>query len=133
VSNRLDPSPSITLVISGDPIVGRSLALLLRSSNYNAKFLSTSSLLDANVLEGVQFLMLAPTPELSANQREALLASLRNISGVGKMQILELSRRAPAQNQEGEGRDKPPHVLHWPCSIKELERRIEMLLGSGPL
>src|SRR5919199_3718652 len=129
----LDTSPSIALAISGDPVVGRALTLLLKGSGYDTKFVFTSSLKEACVLEGVRLLVLTPTPELSADQRAALLEFLKNVPGVCQTQILELVSFPSAQVQEGEARDKAWHVVFWPCRFQELERRIERILSSAPV
>jgi hypothetical protein len=107
--------------ICGDPVVGRTLALLLRSSHYDARFLTTSSLGERGSLEGVRLLLLTPTWELDAEHRESLLASLR---GASEAPILELTSAA----RNGEARARPEHTVPWPCSTEELERRIQAAL-----
>ncbi len=77
VSCCSDSAP-ITLAVCGDPVVGRALALLLRGSGYDTRFLPASSLSEPGSLEGIGLLLLAPTPELRVEQREVLLASLRD-------------------------------------------------------
>jgi hypothetical protein len=131
VDHGLYTNSSTTLVVSGDAVVGRALTLLLRGSRYDTKFVPTSSLSEAGVLEDVQLLMLVPTPELDTDHREALLGSLRDVAGAGKIQILELVPLS-GEDQEGETWDKAWHMVLWPCEIEELERRIEMILHGAP-
>jgi hypothetical protein len=68
-----------SIVISGDPLESRSLALLLQNSGYQAKFLLIASLNEPGALEDVQLLVLTPTRGLSTEDRKALLASLKEI------------------------------------------------------
>ena len=130
VSWDLYSDPAITLVISGDPIVGRALALLLRGPRYDAKFVPISSLSERGVLEDVRLLVLTPTPELGAERRETLLKSLSEVQSAAEMQILELDSFS-AQAREGEVRGKGWHVLLWPSRTEELERRIEIILHTA--
>jgi hypothetical protein len=121
----------MVVAICGDPVVGRTLALLLRGSHYDARFLTTSSLGEPGSLEGVRLLMLTPTWELDADRRETLVASLRDASDAAKAPILELtSSFGGARN--GHARLRPDHIVYWPCSTEELERRIQAALLADP-
>ena len=57
----------MVVAICGEPVVGRTLALLLGGSNYDARFLTASSLGEPGSLEGVRLLVLTPTWELDAD------------------------------------------------------------------
>jgi hypothetical protein len=121
----------MVVAICGDPVVGRALALLLRSSLYDARFLTTSSLSEPASLEGVRLLVLTPTRELDADHRETLLASLKGASDIAEAPILELaSSTGGARN--GHARLRPDHIVSWPCSTEELERRVEAVLRTHP-
>ena len=122
----------MVVAICGDPVVGRALALLLRSSLYDARFMTTSSLDEPGALEDVRLVVLTPTWELNAGGCEALLASLRDRSDAPKVPpILELtSSSGGARN--GHARLRPDHTVSWPCSTEELERRIEAALLTDP-
>ena len=121
----------MVVAICGDPVVGRALALLLGGSNYDARFVHTSSLSEPGSLEGVRLLVLTPTWELDADSREVLLASLRDASEAAKAPILELtSSIGGARN--GHARLRPDHIVSWPCSPEELERRIQVALLTDP-
>lgn len=120
------------LVICGDPVVGRALALLLRSSLYDARFLSASSLSEPGSLEGVRLLLLTPTWDLSAESREALLASLKGASAAAEAPILELTSSF-GEARNGEARLGPEHTVPWPCSTEELERRVQAALLAAPV
>jgi hypothetical protein len=121
----------MVVAICGDPVVGRALALLLRSSLYDARFLTASSLGEPASLEGVRLLVLTPTWELDADSCKALVASLRDAAGAAEVPILELtSSFGGARN--GHARLRPDHIVSWPCSPEELERRIEAVLFTDP-
>jgi hypothetical protein len=120
---------SIALTILGDPVVGRALMLLLRGSGYEAKFVPASSLLSQHLwLKGSDLLLLTPTPELSVEGREALVASLEEGTRSTMMPVLELAtpfQETPKGGLEGERW----HYVPWPCSIEELEGSIEATLS----
>jgi hypothetical protein len=119
---------SIALIILGDPVVGRALMLLLRGSGYEAKFVPTSSLSQQLALTGSDLLLLTPTPQLSTERREALVASLEEGTSSSKGQVLELAtpfQETPKGGMEGEWW----YCVPWPCSIEELERSIEAVMS----
>ena len=85
------PPAQTVLAICGDPVVGRALALLLRSCLYEARFLPVSSLSEPGAVEGVGLLLLTATRDLDAEGLAALVASLRDASAAAAATILELS------------------------------------------
>jgi hypothetical protein len=116
-------SASVALAVCGDPIVSRSLVLLLQGSGYNTRFLSTASLSDPESLEHIRLLLLTPTPALSTESRQVLLTSLRDM----EISVLELvvSERRTGKEARGEAE----RAVLWPCSTEELERSIEAALA----
>ena len=88
-------STPIVLAICGDPVVGRALVLLLRSSLYDTKFISISFLSDAGALEGVRLVLLTPMWEFYGGDHEALSAPLRAAwappDGIGTKSMLPAS------------------------------------------
>ena len=125
--NATNLEGSIALTILGDPVVGRALMLLLRGSGYEAKFLPATSLSQHLPLKGSDLLLLTPTPELSYESREALVASLRERTRSAKLPVLELAtplQETPIGEMEGEWW----HSVPWPCSLEELERWTESAL-----
>jgi hypothetical protein len=123
---------SIALSILGDPVVGRALMLLLRGSGYEAKFLPSSSLLSQQLpLKGSDLLLLTPTPELSAERREALVASLEEGTKSAKMPVLELATPPSQETLKGGMEGERWHYVPWPCGIEELERWIEAVLSAA--
>lgn len=122
----------ITLAIWGDPVVAQALALLLRSSGYDTRILSESSLSNPKVVKGVKLLLLTPTPTLKSEQRKAFLASLSNVRKITKIPVLELIS-FPGETREGETQDELWYRLPWPCRTEKLEQWIEATLAPLPL
>lgn len=120
----------MVVAILGDPIVGRALALLLRSSFYDARFLTSSPSSELGSLEDVQLLLLTPAWELYADRREDLLALLGDESVAAEMPVLELTSFGGGRN--GHARLRPEHTVSWPCTTEELERRIQATLLTDP-
>ena len=112
------------IVISGDPLASRILALLLQDSSYRAKFMPIASLNESGVLEDVQLLVLTPTQALSTEERKALLASLKEMPRETELIVMELIR----EEEEAAAQEVQSHKVPWPCKIDELKRRIEAAL-----
>ena len=128
-TNKQTSGPS-GIVISGDPLASRILALLLQDSSYQAKFLAIASLNESGVLEDVQLLLLTPTQALSTEDRKALLASLKEMPRETElivMELISLSEERREEEEEG-AQELQSHKVPWPCGIDELERRIEAAL-----
>ena len=117
--------PAVALAVCGEPVVGRALALLLQGPRYDTTFVSASSAGEVPSLESVRLLLLAPTPDLSAERREALFATLGEATAVADIPILELLARP----ERAEGRHAQ---VRWPCSAEQLERCIEAALRARP-
>lgn len=120
-----------TLVVCGDPVVGRALVLLLKGSGYDVRFLPVSSLNEPGSLAGAGLLLLTLTPGLSDERREMLVASLANGAGAAGIPILELVASAD-EEWSGGARVGLGEAVPWPCSTQDLERRIESSLRSVP-
>jgi hypothetical protein len=121
----------MVVAICGDPIVGRALALLLRSSLYDARFLTSSPLSEPGSLVDVQLLLLTPMWELYAGHREDILALRGDESEAAEIPVLELTSSFGA-GRNGHARLRPEHTVPWPCSTEELERRIQAALLTDP-
>ena len=126
-TNKQTSGPS-GIVISGDPLASRILALLLQDSSYQAKFLPIASLNESGVLEDVQLLLLTPTQELSTEERKALLASLKEMPRETELIVMELISLSEERREEEEAQELQTHKVPWPCKMDELERRIEAAL-----
>jgi hypothetical protein len=121
----------MALAVCGDPVVGRLLVLLLEDSGYEVRFLPRLSLTEPEALEGVRLLLLAPTPELSSERREALLASIKDIQKTAKLIVLELVTLSTERRREAardESRGESWHLVPWPCRLPELKQWIEAAL-----
>jgi hypothetical protein len=122
----------ITLAIWGEPVVAQALALLLRTSGYDTRILSESSLSNPEPLEGVKVLLLTPTLNLRPEERKAFIALLSDVRESTKIPVLELVA-LPEETREGETRDELWYRLPWPCKIERLEQWIEATLAPLPL
>jgi len=120
-------SDAVTLAVSGDPVVGRALELLLRGFNYDVRLLPVSSLNEPGMLKGVRLMLLTLTHGLSSGRREALLRSIGDAPDAARVPILELVASSE-ERRDDEARPGRQHIVPWPCSTKELRRRIEAAL-----
>ncbi|MCA1719057.1 MAG: hypothetical protein LC781_20265 [Actinobacteria bacterium] len=120
----------VALAVSGDPVVGRALALLLSGSRYDARFVPTPSSGEPESLEGIRLLLITPTQALGDERREALVASLVSRAATAGVPILELATSAGGARDAKPG---PRRLVPWPCSTEELERHIEgsLLAAEG--
>jgi hypothetical protein len=125
-TNKQTSGPS-SIVISGDPLASRILALLLEDSSYQAKSLPIASLNEPGLLEDVQLLLLTPTQALSTEDRKALLTSLKEMPRETELIVMELVREEEEEEEE-EAQELQSHKVPWPCKMDELERRIEAAL-----
>jgi hypothetical protein len=122
VSRRTHTYDPITVaILGGDPVVGRTLELMLKSAGYNARFLN-GSFVDkpAELPEEVWLVILAPG--LNYKGRERFLSSVEDAPATEKVPILELVRAS-----ERELAEQPGYVL-WPCPAKDLKQCIEAVL-----
>ena len=119
---RREPSlRTKVLITGGDPMVGQTVAALLDTAGYDAKFLNGSFFeAPAEQFDGTRLIVLGP--RLKAERRAALLNKIGSTPTISGVPLLELdpSPRSP--------RTVPVHLVPWPCSIEELERKIESLL-----
>jgi hypothetical protein len=130
--NRCQESTPIILAVCGDPVVSRTLVLLLRGLYYDAKFLPVSSLSNLGALEDVRLLLLAPTPELDIERRKALSKSLADIESVVGVPTLELVAASVETREGGAVEESGCYVVSWPCRTEELEQRIQSILLAHP-
>jgi hypothetical protein len=115
-------SATITVAVCGDPVVGRALALLLRSDRYEARFVPVATSGEPGPLGDAQVVVLVPTPGLNAGRRKVLVAALRE--GAAAIPVLELvACWVRAEPSDG--------AVPWPCSTEELEQRIEEALCAA--
>ena len=120
----------VAVAICGEPPVGRALALLLRNSYYDTRFLTAALLSEPGALEGVRLLVLVLTPGFRASNREAFLESLWEravTAGIPVLELIALSEgTGDRETSVGSGR-----LVPWPCSTEKLQRHIEEALRSA--
>jgi hypothetical protein len=114
------------IAICGDPIVGRALALLLRSDYYEVRFVPVDASGEPGPLRDARVVVLAPPSGLSSGRREALITTLKKRAAVANIPVLELTAFS-----EGMRAEPAQGTVPWPCSTEELERRIEEALDVG--
>jgi DNA-binding response OmpR family regulator len=114
-------------ILSGDPLVGRALELLLRGAGYEVRLLAE---LDAvrveDQLHGVDVLIL--DRGLSDGRREDFMGSMATTLETATIPVLSLS---PGSEDKPVEEDR---VVPWPCKIEDLVREIEAArseAGSG--
>jgi hypothetical protein len=111
------------VVVGGDAIVGRALALLLRGSGYDARFEALPTFDARRALRDVGLILLAPG--LDERGRGAILSSIEAACHEGDLPVLEL---VPATVSRF---GKRHALVFWPCRTEDLEREIEAALSSG--
>jgi hypothetical protein len=113
------------LIVGGDPVIGRSLEVLLQAAGYRTLFQPEppgdelgKSLIDSHLL--------IVAPGLSAERRKAIMDIMASPATV-KIPVLELlSADGVEQDIQGE------RVVLWPCSMEELKRAVHAaLLAHG--
>ena len=119
---------SVTLAVSGDPVVGKALMLLLRGYRYDVRFLPISSLGEPDSLKGIGLLLLAPQSD--AMGHEAILPAVRYIPSAAEIPTMELVTTL-GETLEQRARAGSICTVPWPCSIEELKRQIEAKLAAN--
>jgi hypothetical protein len=116
--NQKDNVPVTVAILGGNPVVGRTLEVILSGSGYDARFLNGSFIeKPAELPEEVGLVILSPG--LHPKGRERFLKGRENGP------VLELIS-APK-----EGRADQPGYVPWPCPVKDLELEIEAVLLAG--
>lgn len=117
-------APATVLILAGDPIVGRTLQLLIRTTDYDARYVSGVTPKQLRALDSVRVLLLAPQWDAAGRR---LAAEVRDrVPDPQRVAILEIG--APPQ---GVSLDPQRHVP-WPCRREELMRRIDAALTHEP-
>ncbi len=105
-------------ILSGDPLVGRALELLLEGAGYEVRLLEepdASRVEDA--LHGTDVLLI--DRGLSNGRREDFLGALASTLETATIPVLALS---PSDAGSAAEEDR---VVPWPCKIEDLVREIE--------
>jgi DNA-binding response OmpR family regulator len=105
-------------ILSGDPLVGRALELLLEGAGYEVGLLEVSEALRVeDLLQGVDVLLL--DRGLSDGRREDFLGALAGTLETATIPVLSLSPGPEGASAEED------HVVPWPCRMEDLLREIE--------
>lgn len=105
-------------ILSGDPLIGRALELLLRGAGYEVRLLEEPDATKvAGLLGDVDVLLL--DRGLSNGRRESFLGALASTLETATIPVLSL---APASEGTLAEEDR---VVPWPCKIEDLAREIE--------
>ncbi len=118
--------PAITLAVCGDPVICRALVLILRSPDYDVKYVPTASLGVSGSLAGVQVILVAS--ERDNERRRTILELVEEAIGADQVHVLALSaafENRPELRREHAWAD---HKISWPCSTEKLKRRIEVAM-----
>ena len=105
-------------ILSGDPLVGRALELLLKGAGYEVRLLEEPDVSRVeDLLHGVDVLLL--DRGLTNGRREDLLGALATTLETATIPVLSLS-----PGSEGTAAEED-RVVPWPCKIEDLVREIE--------
>ncbi len=104
-------------ILSGDPLVGRALELLLDGAGYEVRLLAELDAIRAEDLRGIDVMIL--DRGLTNGQREVFLATLASTLETATIPVLSLS---PGRDGTSAEEDR---VVPWPSKIEDLVREIE--------
>ena len=113
-------TPTTVAILSGNPLVGRALEILLRGAGYDVRFLGEPSTFEVeDLLEGVDVLILDRC--LSDGRREKFLEAMTSTLKTATIPVLSLSSGPTGTLAED-------RLVPWPCKIEDLAREIEAAL-----
>ena len=114
----LPESRTTVAILSGDPLIGRALELLLRGAGYEVRLLEEPDATRVeDLLHGVDVLLL--DRGLSNGRREGFMGALASTLETATIPVLSL---APGSEGASAGEDR---VVPWPSKIEDLAREIE--------
>ena len=121
----MSPTTRTTVaILSGNPLVGRVLELLLDIAGYEVRLLEEPEAFKAGaLLEDVDVVLLSH--DLSNNRREDFLRFMASRLETATIPILALS---PGPKRALAGEDR---LVSWPCRIEDLAREIEASLRAA--
>lgn len=121
------PEEPTVIVINGDPVVSKALALLLQTASYDVRFASRSSLEDpaatSRLLEGAQLALV--TPGMVSEHYERVLGLLQGGLAMGSVPVLQLGASPDGVQARAD------YIVPWPCRIEDLRRQIDAALLAG--
>jgi len=111
-------------ILSGNPLVGRVLELLLDSAGYEVRLLEDPEAFEVgDLLEDVDVVLLGH--DLGNNRREDFLRAMTGTLQTATIPVLAL---APGPKRALAGEDR---LVSWPCRIEDLAREIEASLRGA--
>jgi hypothetical protein len=121
----LPPKTRTTVaILSGNPLIGRVLELLLGSAGYEVRLLEEPEAYKVkDLLEGVDVLLLGR--DLSDERREDLLGAMASTLETAVIPVLSFSPGAKGTLAEED------RLVPWPCRIEDLALAIETSLGAA--
>jgi hypothetical protein len=117
-------APAKVAILGEDPVIGRSLEILLQAAGYRARFLR-GHVGEVREEPLADFHVLLVGPELSTEHRKALVDKILSPAAPSRIPIIELLPASGEHFLHG-------HVVIWPCAIKDLKRAIEAVLLAPP-
>lgn len=129
VTSLLAATFGVVLVFGGDATVGRALEVLLKSADYDVRFLGESISSESGVLGRAQLVILAPG--LSTEAREHILTQLGSRTEEAKLPVLELVTNDQDDTTYQEEQAGTGWFLPWPCRTEELRQQVKAALLKG--
>ncbi len=130
-TNRPD-STQPALAVSGDPIVCRALALLLKNPDYDVRYLPVASLGMSGTLTGVQILLLALAHDIE-RRKGGIFELLDRASNNSSVHIVELTSASEGSAERHREHNHADWKIFWPCSTEQLKRHIDTALAASLL
>jgi hypothetical protein len=121
------PAPTTirVMIFEGDPVVGRALALLLRTCGYGGvRYVNRDSLEELRTLRGVRLWLLGPGWDYASLEIAAEMAG--SMPAEGKGSVLGIGLPCDGSSIRAEC------YVPWPCRTEDLKRRIDAALLGEP-
>ena len=113
----LPESRTTVAILSGDPLIGRALELLLRGAGYEVRLLEEPDATRVEELRGVDVVLL--DRGLSDGRREGFMGALASTLETATIPVLSLAPGSEGTSAEGD------RVVPWPSKIEDLACEIE--------
>ena len=111
-------------ILSGNPLIGRVLELLLGSVGYEVRLLQETKASEVkDLLEGVNVLVVGPG--VSEERRKDFLRAMARTLETAVIPVLSFSP-GPKGTLAEEDR-----LVPWPCRVEDLAREIEAVLEAA--
>ena len=111
------------VIFGGDPVVGRTLELLMSDTEYGAKHLDENALNQPGALDEVEVALLGPN--WNTRESEVLRQAIERFLPETRIPVLVVG-----SSTDGAQMDADLYVP-WPCRAEDLKRRIEAARQAG--